>query len=83
MHRFPTREGYPIAPLRPSLIDGFVTRRCYSADGGYEDKFEVPLDGYSRPQGTGAAETPAGAVERVQSIGGDVLALTSKGLEDR
>lgn len=77
------------------VADGYFARSLF-ANGdilwvGTQDEgvFEVPLAGYSRPKGTaaamplvgtGMADPPAGAVERVQSIGGDVLALTSGGL---
>jgi hypothetical protein len=39
--------------------------------------FGIPSAGYSRSQGTDAAEPLAGAMERVQSCGGDRLALPS------
>jgi ligand-binding sensor domain-containing protein len=74
------------------LAEGYLARSLHADAGilriGTEDEgvFEFPLAGYSRtmgtaavlPQaGTGTAGLLTGAVKRVRSNGGDVLALTS------
>ena len=80
------------------LADGYFARALHvkgdSLWVGTQDEgvFEVPLVDYSRPKGTaavlplvgtGTADLLAEATERVQSFGGDVLALTSRGLYAR
>jgi ligand-binding sensor domain-containing protein len=81
-----------------TLADGYFARALHARGDslwvGTQDEgiLEVPLADYSRPKGTaaarplvgtGTADLPAEAVERVQSFGGDVLALTSRGLYAR
>ena len=74
--------GQAIAMLNPSSscehatwLDADADNLQVSAED--QDVFEIPLAGYSRSKGTGAAEPLAGAVKRVRSSGGGVLALTS------